>query len=65
MGEKKDENKSNSKRKKETRSRGFYMRMTPSEIADLDILSYACEESKTDVMRKAFKLYYDLNKNKL
>ena len=60
-----EEKKKNPRRKKETRSRGFYMRMSPSEIADLDMLSYACEESKTDIMRKAFKVFYDLNKSKL
>ena len=59
------EKKKERSRKKETKSRGFYMRMTPTEISDLDVLSYACEESKTDIMRKAFKMYYDLNKNKL
>lgn len=60
-----EEKKKGRKRKKETKSRGFYMRMSPSEFADLDVLSYACEESKTEIMRKAFKVYYDLNKNKL
>lgn len=60
-----EKNKTMAKRKKETKSRGFYMRMSPSEIADLDMISYACEESKTEIMRKAFKVFYDLNKNKL
>jgi ribosomal protein L44E len=53
------------RRKRETKSRGFYMRMSPSELSDLDILSYACEESKTEIMRKALRVYYDLHKNKL
>ena len=55
---------SNIKRKKETKSRGFFMRMTKRELDELDYLSYACDESKTDVVRKALKVYYDLNKNK-
>ena len=53
------------KRRREIKSDGFYMRMTPSETSLLEILSYACDESKTDVMRKALMQYYELNKHKL
>ena len=53
------------KRKKETKSNGFYMRMTPSESSLLEVLSYACDESKTDVMRKALMQYYEIHKHKL
>lgn len=51
--------------KRETKSRGFYMRMTESELKELDFLSYECEESKTEIMRKAFKVYRDLKRNKV
>lgn len=60
MSEKKD---SVNKHKRETKSRGFYMRMTESELKELDFLSYECEESKTEIMRKAFKVYRDLKRN--
>ena len=51
------------KSKRETKSRGFYMRMTESELQELDYLSYECEESKTEIMRKALKVYRDLKRN--
>lgn len=53
-----------SRRKRETKSRGFYMRMTPSELSELDMLSYVCEESKTEIMKKAFRQFYEQNKDK-
>ena len=65
MSEKKDEKITDRRRKRETKSRGFFMRMTETELAELDYLSYACDESKTEVMRKALKVYKDLNTNKL
>lgn len=63
MGEKKTVVKTEARRKRETKSRGFYMRMTPSELADLDMLSYVREESKTEIMKKAFKQFYEQNKS--
>lgn len=51
--------------KRERKSKGFYMRMTKSELEDLDFLSYECDETKTEIMRKAFKMYRDLKKNTL
>lgn len=65
MGEKKEAVVQNAaRRKRENKSRGFYMRMTPSELSDLDMLSYVREESKTEIMRKAFKQFYEQNKDK-
>lgn len=54
-----------SRPKRETKKRGFYMRMTETELNSLDILSYECDETKTEVMRKAFKMYHDFMKNRL
>lgn len=51
--------------KRETKKRGFYMRMTESELRELDFLSYECEESKTDIIRKALKVYRDIKRNNL
>jgi hypothetical protein len=53
------------KRRRETRKNGFYMRMTDAELHDLDLLSYECEESKSDIMRKAYQMYADLRRNQL
>lgn len=65
MTNKKEENGTIKRKKRETKSDGFYMRMTPSETSLLEVLSYACDESKTDVMRKALMQYYEINKHKL
>lgn len=64
MSEKETVAKIETRKKRETKSRGFYMRMTPSELSDLDMLSYVREESKTEIMKKALRQFYEQNKDK-
>lgn len=45
------------KQEKEKRDQGFYIRMTKSEMSELDMASYATEEEKSSIVRKALKMY--------
>lgn len=51
-------------RDEEKKDRTFLWRLTKSEMDDLDMLSYALDESKSDIMRKAFKMYFNANKGR-
>ena len=64
MGEQKKDG-VQTRKKRETKSRGFYMRMSKTEIEDLDIMSYEFDESKTEIIRKALKTYRELKRNHL
>ena len=44
-------------RDKERKDQGFFLRMTKSDMDALEMASYESEESKSDIMRKAFKMY--------
>lgn len=45
------------KRDKERKDQAFYIRMTKSEMAALELASYETENSKSDIVRKAVKSY--------
>ena len=64
MGEQKKDG-VKTRKKRETKSRGFYMRMSKTEIDELDYYSYEFEESKTDMLRKGLKMYLDFKRNAL
>lgn len=44
-------------REEEPKDRGFYLRMSKTDMDALEMASYESEESKSDIMRKAFKMY--------
>lgn len=52
------------KRNKEKSDRGLYVRMTRSEMEALDMASYEGEESKSDIVRKALKMYISARKSR-
>ena len=51
-------------RDEEKKDKTFLWRLTKTEMDDLDMLSYALDESKSDIMRKAFKMYFNANKGR-
>ena len=46
------------KRGEEPRDQDLHMRMTKSEMNALEMASYRIEENKSDVIRKALKMYF-------
>jgi hypothetical protein len=50
------------KRGDEPRDQELHIRMTKSELDLLEMVSYASEDSKTDVIRKALLLYANTKK---
>jgi hypothetical protein len=47
----------NKKRGEERRDQEIHLRVTKSEFDELEVASYATEESKSDIIRKALKMY--------
>ena len=45
------------KRGDERKDQEIHLRITKSELAELEVASYATEESKSDIVRKALKMY--------
>ena len=45
------------KRGSERRDQEIHLRVTRAELHELEIASYATEESKSDIIRKALKMY--------
>ena len=52
------------KRNTEKSDRGLYIRMTRSEMQALDMASYEGEETKSDIVRKALKMYISARKSR-
>ena len=52
------------KRNTEKSDQGLYVRMTKSEMEALDMASYEGEESKSDIVRKALKMYISARKSR-
>lgn len=48
---------------KNPRTNLFQLRLTKDEIDLLDLVSYATEDSKSDVIRKALKMYASVKKS--
>ena len=48
---------------KNPRTNLFQLRLTKDEIDLLDLISYATEDSKSDVIRKALKMYASVKKS--
>lgn len=46
--------------KEDSKSEKFLLKLTPDERSDLDYLSSITEESKSEILRKAFRAYYNL-----
>lgn len=51
-------------REEEKKDHTFLWRISKTEMEDLDMLSYALDESKSEIMRKAFKMYFNANKGR-
>ena len=45
------------KEKKERRDQDIHLRMTKTEMAEIEIASYEKDMSKSDIVRKAIKMY--------
>ena len=45
------------KRGSERRDQELHLRVTKAELQELEVASYATEESKSDIVRKALKMY--------
>lgn len=45
---------------KERKDQGLYIRMTKSEMEALELATYASEDNKSDVVRKALKTYFGI-----
>lgn len=56
-GDEKMEEKKKRKRGEEPRDQEIHMRMTRSEVDAIELASYQLDDSKTDVVRKALKMY--------
>ena len=52
------------KRNTEKSDQGLYIRMTKSEMEALDMASYEGDESKSDIVRKALKMYISARKGR-
>lgn len=50
------------RRRQNPRKLVFQLRMNKEELNLLDMVSYATEDSKADVLRKALKMYASVNK---
>lgn len=61
MGEK--EKKSRDSTKKKTKNLVYQLRMDRDDAELLDMLSYATDDTKADVLRKALKLYASTQKS--
>ena len=46
--------------KNDSKSEKFLLKLTPEERSDLDYLSSITKESKSEILRKAFRTYYNL-----
>lgn len=44
-------------RGEERKDQEIHLRITKTELAELEVASYATEESKSDIVRKALKMY--------
>ena len=42
---------------RERKDHGLFLRMTKTEMHELELASYAVEESKSEIIRKALKMY--------
>lgn len=42
---------------KEPRDQDLHLRLTKSELEELEMASYAIEKSKSDIMRRALKMF--------
>lgn len=51
------EEKKKKKRGTEPKDRVFLLRMTKSDMEALEMASYEAEEAKSDIIRKALKMY--------
>ena len=51
-------------REEEKKDRTYLWRMTKTETEELDMLSYALDEPKSEVLRKAFRMYLNANRNR-
>lgn len=58
------EKKTKKKRNKERADQGLFIRMTKSDMEALDMASYEGEESKSDIVRKALKMYISARKSR-
>ena len=52
------------KRNTEKSDQALYIRMTKSEMDALDMASYEGEETKSDIVRKALKMYISARKSR-
>lgn len=50
-------NDNNKEQKKETRDQDLHLRLTKSELEELELASYAIGKSKSDIMRRAVKMF--------
>ena len=44
-------------RNREPRDQDLHLRLTKSELEELELASYAIEKSKSDIMRRALKMF--------
>ena len=51
-------------REEEKKDHTDLWRITKTETEELDMLSYVLDEPKSEVLRKAFKMYYNANRNR-
>ena len=51
-------------REEEKKDHTFLWRITKTEVEELDMLSYVLDEPKSEIMRKAFKMYLNANRSR-
>jgi hypothetical protein len=49
---------------RERKDHGLFLRMTKTEMQELELASYTIEESKSEIIRKALKMYISAIKNR-
>ena len=63
MNDKTMDSNSRSRPKKKSRKLVYQLRMNEDEAELLDLVSYATDDSKADVLRKALKMYASAKKS--
>lgn len=51
-------------REEEKKDTGIFVRLSKTVMEELEVASYTMDESKSDIVRKAIKMYISANKSR-